>query len=431
MTEPLRQVPLARGERTDSTERPRSGQGDGPETPAPRHGGWVRWLVVVALGAAIALSFFLHGGSPAAEAGGTGHGPGAKGAGKPATVRVAPVERRDLTERATYPGEIVSDAVDLSSDVAGRLLEVKVRIGEHVDKGALIARVDAAELYRQRAEAIASQHAADATHQRSLSNLAAAKRQADRTAGLLDHHLVSAQEVDTLRSRVQSLTADAEAAAAQSAEATANAQLLEQKISECRITAPFAGVVSKRYRDPGAYVQPGTPIARIVQQRPLRVQFDVPERDVGALSAAGTVHVHTTAAPDADEVVAHVSGMAGEVDRDRRTVSLEAVIPNPPPTMLPGMFAQVATAEQTLHQVLVVPGAAVLDRLMEDGGTAEGVFTFAGGHAHWVPVRVLGRDGDHMAVDGAIHATDQVLVAGHAELADGAPVRLAAAEKGK
>jgi RND family efflux transporter MFP subunit len=340
-----------------------------------------------------------------------------------AAVQVAPVRLATITERATYPGELMTEAVDVAPRVAGRLLAVEPRVGDRVEAGAVIARVDVAELEHQLAESRAQQRAAKAAGRRARTELAAAKRELGRTEGLVKDQLVSRQQVDTLEARVAGLATDADAADAQRDQAAARVATLQQRIEDATVTAPLTGVVSRRYLDAGAYAQVGSPIARIVAQRPLRVLFEVPERDMALVHGERTISVRTPGTGPL-EVQANVRGVAGEVDRQRRTVLIEADVPEPPESWLPGMSAEVVSPTRTLTDALTLPAVAVVERVDAQGQPVEGVFVVDGEVARFVPVEVVGREGETAAVTGELTAGARVIVRGHGDLSDGARVRV-------
>lgn len=396
------------------------------ETPRRRRT-WPRWVALLVLGAGVTALFAWQ---PAATAPGAGPGGGRPGPGGPrgergpTPVRTATIEAGAITERATYPGELHADAAELSANVGGRLVAVNVRIGAVVAKGAEIARLDDTDWRRQKAEAEAQAKAAAAEERRAAVDLEAARRDLERTEKLLGDQLVSEQQVDTLRARAGSLEAAVQAAAARRTQARAAIATLEQKIADCTIAAPFAGVVAARHHDPGTWLPAGAAVVRLVARSPLRVRFEVPEADVRVLREEAPLTARTQATGDA-EFEGQVTGFAAEVDRARRVVRAEGVIDTPPPHWLPGMYAEVLVIRQALTDVPVVPASALLARAEDDGTEHFGVFAFEGERARWVEVRVRGREGDRVAIESALPVGTPVLTGGHADLSDGAPVKLA------
>jgi membrane fusion protein, multidrug efflux system len=387
-------------------------------TRAPRPSRW-RWVILAVVAAGTgALFLWTPGGGDDAE-----RRFGAMGE-RATTVSVGEVERGTITERATYPGEIVSDAADLASRIGGRLLEVNVRIGDEVARGDVLARLDANDLRAQRAEASAQVEAATATERRVRVELEAARRELERGQQLHDRQVVSEQEVDGIRDRVASLQEDVLQASAERARAQARIEVLDQEIREAVIAAPFAGTVTDRYIDPGSFVQAGTRIVRVVENGPLRVRFEVPERDVGSFGKDARFEVR--APPTGERTFSGVvTGAAREVERERRIARVEGTVDEPPTSWLAGMYAEVVTARRELRDELLVPSRALVSRLTHTGEIEYGVFVPREGAAHWVPVQVLGREHDKAAVAGALEPGDRVLVGGHTDLTDGARINIA------
>ena len=387
-----------------------------------RRWAWVRWGLLVAVAAAIAAWFLLAGdGGDAASGKGRG-----RGGPKAAPVTLAPVEVGPFKAHASWPGELDADAVDVSSLVAGRLTAVHVRLGDSVSVGQLLAEIDTSDLTRQRAEARAQQQAAAAARQRSQVELKAAERELGRVRSLEKRGIASAQDLDVRAADVDAKRAAVAMARAQEAEAEAGGATLDQRIAEARILAPFDGTVAARERDPGSFVAVGATIVRVVAQAPLRVRFEVPEAAVADLVADRPLSV--TAPPTGDAAhPARVTGTAGEVVRDRRVVVVEGIVDDPPPSWLPGMYAEVEIVRLALSRATIVPATAVLSRLEGDGEVRMGVFVADGDKARWVPVEIVAREGERVAVSGAVDADARVLVSGHNDLADGSALLVSSA----
>jgi RND family efflux transporter MFP subunit len=393
-------------------------------------------LVVAVAGAAITASFALRSKD---DAGGT-----KKREPQATAVTAAPATRGALTERARFPGELDADAADVSAFYTGRLVAVHVRVGDTVEKNAVLAELDPVDAREQIAQARAQTKAAEAEERRARVERDAAVVEVKRLEPLARDKLIAELEIDKQRARADSLAVAVEAAAAGGAEARARVTLLERRIVEAKVRAPFGGRIAERYVDPGAIVQAGTRLVRLVQVAPLRVRFEVPEQEVPTILPGMTLRVVTKAQIDGEgspaprvmdplagaaSARATVSGIGSEVSRERRVAIAEALIETPPQGWLPGMYAEAIVDRRTLDQAIIVPAIAVLSRLGPDGQVATGVFVDAGAIARWVQVRVTARDGDRMAIEGDIAVGAPVLVGGHVDLVDGGKVRVAGASE--
>lgn len=392
---------------------------------------WIGWLLVGIAAAAVAASFLIKSEDEAAAK---------KNSGPRATpVTVAPVAQGSITERGRYPGELDADAADVAAFYAGRLIDVKVRVGDTVKKGDVVAELDPVDAREQIAQARAQAKAAVAEEQRARVERDAAIAEANRLEPLARDQLISALEIDKQRARANALKASVDAASAGGAEAQARVRLLEKRLVESVVRAPFAGRIAERYVDPGAIVAAGARLVRVVEVSPLRVRFEVPENDVAGLTVGTPLRVVTQArtaegsraapADPATGVLAKVSGIASEISRTRRVAAVEALVENPPPGWLPGMYAEAIVDRRTIDQALIVPAQAVLSRLQPTGAVATGVFVADADVARWVPVKTIARDGDRIGVEGALGPDARVLIAGHVDLTDGSKLKVSEPEK--
>jgi RND family efflux transporter MFP subunit len=374
------------------------------------------WLVVGLLCAV------LVGGTVLLRTVGAPAKPEANKAAKGAVVRVDTVKREGLEVSVEHRGELTADAAELAPQISGRLTHVRVNIGDRFAAGDLLARVDAIQADRQVVEARAEVRSSDASKRRAAAELASAKSELARGERLYAEQLITEQELSTLRSKVDVLRADGEVAEAAVARAKARVSVLRELAGEAKLVAPFAGAVSERYLDPGALVQPGTVVLRLVKSGPLRARFRAPERDLAGLKAGMSFEITTQATGD-KRFRGKVTRVSAEVSRIDRTIAVEGVLDAEQPALRPGMYATVTLSLGKLTDANVIVGSALVEREI-DGKKQTGVFLLEGDHAKWRAVDVAGRSGDRIAVT-ALAPGQTVLAFGHEALKDGARVRVA------
>lgn len=385
---------------------------------------WLGWAIVGVSGVAIAASFLFS----------SDEGATARGGGGPRVtpVAVGVVAREPITERGRYPGELDADAADVAAFYGGRLVEVRVRVGDTVKQGDIVAELDPVDAREQIAQAEAQASAAEAEQRRIEVEHDAAAVDLKRLEALHKDQLISGREVDTQRAKTESLRAAAASARARGVSARAGVRLLQKRVVESVVRAPFAGRIAERYVDPGAIVAAGARLVRVVAVAPLRVRFEVPEHEVAGLDRGTALRVVTQARGDrrpADPstgVAATVSGVASEVSRDRRVATIEALIEAPPQGWLPGMYAEAIVDRRTIAEATIVPAISILSRLQPDGTVATGVFVVQDDVARWTPVTPVVRDGERAAVEAqGLPPGARVLVTGHVDLTDGSRVKIA------
>lgn len=398
--------------------------GSAPPRPRRRSSGpWiavgVAGTVVLAAAAVIAL-----GRSPGAAA------PGADAAlAQAVPVRAEAARRGHLSVRTAYSGELVGEVADISPQVSGLLVEMPTRIGQRVAAGAVLAVIEDIDLKSQFQEASGQLGVAQANRDRAAAELVGVAADYQRAMELYDQNLLSQQEQQQFTSKYATAKANLAAAEAQVQQSAAREAQLAEQFANTRVRAPFNAVVADRYLDRGALVQPGTPVLRLVEEAPLMVQFRVPERDLAAVRAGADFDVSTEATGE-QIFSGTVRRVAGEVRRNDRTVLVEGELAGTDDLLRPGMYADVSVSLRDLHDALIIPGTALLERVAMDGARSVGVLVPVDGLAEWRPVRVAGRSGEFSAVDGRIEAGELVLTLGHTQLGNGAPVRVVNAADG-
>ncbi len=338
-------------------------------------------------------------------------------------VRAVAAWRGFLSVRTAYSGELVGEVSDISPQVSGLLIDVPARIGQRVAAGTVIAVIADVEVRNQLQEARGQLGVAEANRDRAAAELVGVEADYQRAMELYDQGLLSEQEQQQVSSQYATTKANLAAGEAQVRQSAAREALLAEQFANTRVRAPFDAVVSDRYLDRGALVQPGTPILRLVEEAPLLVQFRVPERDLSAVQTGAAFDVVTEATGDRT-FAGIVRRVAGEVRRNDRTVLVEGELAETDDLLLPGMYADVSVSLRDLENALIVPGTALLERVAMDGARSTGVMVPVDGLAQWRAVTVAGRSGEYSAIAGPVEAGELVLTMGHNQLGHGAPVRV-------
>ncbi len=338
-------------------------------------------------------------------------------------VRAVAARRGHLSVRTAYSGELVGEVSDISPQVSGLLVDVPARIGQRVAAGTVLAVIADVEVRNQLQEARGQLGVAEANRDRAAAELVGVEADYQRAMELYDQGLLSEQEQQQVTSQYATTKANLAAGEAQVQQSAAREALLAEQFANTRVRAPFDAVVSDRYLDRGALVQPGTPILRLVEEAPLLVQFRVPERDLAAVQTGADFDVATEATGERT-FSGIVRRVAGEVRRNDRTVLVEGELAETDDLLLPGMYADVSVSLRDLDNALIVPGTALLERVAMDGARSTGVMVPVDGLAQWRAVTVAGRSGEYSAIAGPIEAGELVLTMGHNQLGHGAPVRV-------
>jgi len=328
---------------------------------------------------------------------------------RPALVRVAAVQRRDLVDRAIVTGAIrARNEVEVFAKMPGRLESVHVRLGERVRAGQVLAVVEHREATWQKKQAEAAVALAKANLEMHESNLA-------RTEPLLKSGSATEQQVSQLRSAVAIAKAQvAQAAAAEGLAGTAE--------SNAWVVAPITGVVTRRGCDPGTMAGPAMPLFQVQDVAEMKLDVGVEARVAARIGVGRTVDVAVDAWPG-ERFRGRVAAIQPSLDPMTRRALVQVSLPNEKRRLLANMFARAEVQLGTLPGVLAVPQAA----LVEDAGEAR-LYAVREGRVVVLPARVLAGDGEFVGVEG-VGEKDVVAVQGQKNLREGARVD-AVAENG-
>ncbi|WP_192037038.1 efflux RND transporter periplasmic adaptor subunit [Halomonas sp. YLGW01] len=291
------------------------------------------------------------------------------------------------------------NGVEVANEVAGVVSEVAFESGQGVSQGDVLIRLE------------------DSVDRAALAALEARAQLANETyqrySNLLPRNAVSQSQFDEARANYQAARADAEQQRAQ----------LEKKT----IRAPFDGVVGLRHVDLGEYIAVGTPIVNLNMLDPIHVDYSVPERDLGRVTAGRRIELSVAAYP---ERVFHgeVLAIAPSINESSRTLNVRAQLDNADAALRPGMFAEVSTLSAESREVLTLPRTAL-------SFNTYGVFVFRVVEndqgqtiASRQQVTTGSTRGDTTEIIEGLSAGDQVVATGLLRLRDGQPIKMTSPE---
>jgi RND family efflux transporter MFP subunit len=265
------------------------------------------------------------------------------------TVEVTRVTRQDLSRGVTLTAEFKPyQEVEIHAKVAGYVKQINVDVGDHVKAGDVLATLEIPELQDDLKKAEAAVLTADQEVKSSEASFEETDQINTRleAAGKEAPGLIAQQELDTAAAKNRAGAADLQAAKQRVIEAQANADQVRSMFAYSTITAPFNGVVTKRYADTGALIQAGTasdtqalPLVSFAELDRLRLEFPVPESAVAYVHVGNPVEV--TVVSSGKTFPGTVSRFAQKVDTDTRTMLTEVDVDNPDYLYTPGMYATV------------------------------------------------------------------------------------------
>ena len=284
--------------------------------------------------------------------------PDAAGASEPPAGTVASVAVRDTTVDAMLEAAGTAEPfaqATLSTKLMGTVLEVLVREGDAVADGATLLRIDARDLDARRAQVAAQ--LSDAQAMRSD-----AQTQADRMRRLFAESVATRAQLDAAETGLLRASASVRQVEAGAAE-------LEATIGYAVIRAPFAGTVTRRLVDPGAFAAPGAPLVTVEDGSRLRVSAGAAPTSVRGLRRGQTIEARIEGVAASAVVEGVVPAAAGS------TYTVNAIVQNGARAFLP-RSAAVLLLPQGQQSVRLIPAGAVIRdgdltgvRVLRDGTT--------------------------------------------------------------
>lgn len=297
------------------------------------------------------------------------------------TVAVAQATRGPIRSSITLSGAFRPyQEVDVHAKVAGYIRRIYVDVGDKVKEKQTLAVLEVPELNAQvvgaNADIRRSEDAihraeqdvkrAESTHTAYHSAYARLKQASEARPGLI-------AEQELVDSLAHDQEAEAQIGSARAALAEAQSQLSMAKAIQdryasleaySRITAPFNGVVTKRYADTGALIQAGTasetqsmPVVRLAEWSRLRLVVPVPESAVPDLQLGQAIDV---VVPSLGRTIkGKVARFADALNEETRTMHTEIDVENPDGTLVEGMYAETSLVLHQKDSVLTVPIQAV------------------------------------------------------------------------
>lgn len=326
----------------------------------------------------------------------------AASAAEPPEVKVVAPTRGEVVRYVTLPGSVrANQQATLHAKVAGYLKSLSVDKGDAVKLDQPLGEIEVPELASDLAKYEAEARVADIDFDR-VSN--AAKKAPD---------LVTPQSLSEAEGKRKV--------------ARARLEQTTTLMKYSRIAAPFDGIVTQRFVDPGAFIpvpsggaaQTAAAIVTIADFHTVRVQVAVPELEAVLVDKGEPVKFTVEALPG-QTFSAKVSRIGYALDETTRTMQVEADFENPGLTLRPGMYATVKIGLEKKTDAMLLPVGAIV---MEKANAF--VFLAVDSKAKKLPVKLGFTDGVNTEIASGLTGQEQVLVPGKLTLTDGQSIKAA------
>lgn len=327
--------------------------------------------------------------APKQQKGGPG-GPGGGGRGGPVRADAFIVKTKLLLDNIEIPGTLVSnEETEIHPEVAGRITGIYFKEGAFVNKGALLVKLNDADLQAQK--------------KKILVQLQVAKQNEERSAQLLKIQGISKQDYEAMVLQVSTANADL--------------SVVQTQIEKTNIRAPFNGKLGLRMVSVGAYVSPTSVISTISQPNQLKIDFTVPERYINQISYGKFVNFKVDGSDRT--YAAKVIATESNITQDTRTLQVRGTVQGTTQGLVPGNFAKVTLEFKPDPNAIVIPSQAIIPQ-----ARGKKVYLYNGGKAKFVDVTTGIRDSANVQITKGLKVGDTVLITGLLALKPDAKVML-------
>lgn len=328
-----------------------------------------------------------------------------------APVRVAIVERGDITHSITAVGNVQSSAtVSITPRVDGQIMEVFFVEGDEVAEGQPLLLIDPrpyTAILQEKKAMLA----------KSRAQLAKAEHDLARYAKLVNQGYISKEQYDQIATDAATLRATVEADKAELEAANLN-------LSYCTISAPINGRIGELKLHKGAMVKNNDsgPIATIDTISPCRVIFSVPEVHLRAIQEKLKIApLAISAVPPGNEPQkGTITLLDNSIDTRTGAIRLRGEFANKPHVLWPGQYVEVEIPIGHAKNSLLIPSRAI-----QTGRDESYVYVIGeDNRANYKKVKVLVENAGMAAIEGELSPGERVVIDGHVRLAPGLPVKI-------
>jgi RND family efflux transporter MFP subunit len=247
----------------------------------------------------------------------------------------------------------------LASQATGTITQVRVREGDRVHRGEVLALLDQSAPSAALDRAVATEAAAANELAAAEADLQLAESTLARYQILYDKQIIARQQFDEVKARQQSALAHRDLARAAQLQAKAAASEARAVLDFTRVTAPFDGVVTERKLDPGAMASPGLPILTVEDVSRYCLEASVNENDLRYVRMGDRVPVSIDALGGA-QMTGRVVQIVPAADASSRTFIVKVELPGNN-AIRSGLFGH-AEFSRGEKEALLIPQSAVVER---------------------------------------------------------------------
>lgn len=253
-----------------------------------------------------------------------------------ATERAIPAEgylARDTTIRIelnTVGTVRAYESTEIVSEISKRLVSINFTEGSFVKKGALLFKLDDAEL--------------NAKLEKLRLQEELAKHNEERNRALLEKGGISKQAYDEAQNKLKVIRAEI--------------RLIKVELDKTEIRAPFAGQTGLRYISEGAFVMPNKVLTNILDVRKLRIDFSIPEKYANNIEKGMKINFTVPSVPESFSAI--IEAIEPNIDPETRNLEIMAVVDNSEGRLYAGSTARISINFMEQEKSIYIPTQCLL-----------------------------------------------------------------------
>ncbi len=354
-----------------------------------------RIIVVAAIGLLVLGMIFLpkiktlFGPSNEKAPGAPGRTPG--GARQQLSVTATVLEPQTLKSDLYIARGILlpDEEVNLTFETSGKITEIHFTEGSMVQKGQLLAKINDAPL--------------QAELKKLKAQLPLAEDRVYRQKTLLDKDAISQETYQSVNTELEKLKADIE--------------LVQSRLDQTELRAPFSGLIGLRQVSVGAYASPTTEISKLTKISPLKLEFSMNENQVAQIKTGSNIKF--TVANDLNEYSAVLYALESQLDPKTLTLKARARYENADGKLKPGLSGNIEALLSEIPNAIVIPSISSITEMGRDIA-----YVYRNGVAQEVEITKGYRTASHVQILSGLAAGDTLLTTGVMQLRNGMPVNI-------
>ncbi len=282
------------------------------------------------------------------------------------------------------------EEVTLTFETSGKITQISFNEGAMVQKGQLLAKINDAPL--------------QAELRKLQAQLPLAEDRVYRQKTLLEKDAISQETYQSVNTDLEKLKADIE--------------LVESKIEQTELRAPFSGMIGLRQVSVGAYASPTVEISKLTKISPLKLEFSMNENQVAQIKP-GT-EIEFTVANDLNVYSAELYAVESQLDPKTLTLRGRARYANADGKLKPGLSGNIQALLSEIPNAIVIPSISSITEMGRDIA-----YVYRNGIAQEVEIHKGYRTASHVQILSGVSAGDTLLTTGVMQLRNGMPVNIA------